>query len=369
VGAKIRKYDIIIMLDILLYIWQNSAVFIWRKTMYKYLLFIAIIALCSCQKQVQNIAEENEKKEIDTISIMAEEEPIQEDIIEPAVVAIISNKYSEDIVGAWWMTAVPSTIEIEFTNDDILYIREYDYNLNFVDGKFYPYRIEGYNLIIDDTGKSNNFRNFINSYLLPSGDSIPINELDARRLVFMLRESQWTFYKGSVQELLERRNISSSYENKLKDFIYNEILNGTIFQGDIEDEDGVIDTYGEPLNDEIIEYSDGLRYEGGRTLIGIREITYEDITHRYFVFINRSNIQSQFYKDVIVNKKLDTLTTINIGATSEDIRAVFGNSWRKEGEDLIYMWGGDGGETYRWVRFSIENGIVISISYILTSWD
>ncbi|MDR0314201.1 MAG: hypothetical protein LBI14_11475 [Treponema sp.] len=338
------------------------------KAMRKYLLIIAIIAVCSCQKQAQIIAEE----EISDTALIMVEEPSQEVFIEPAATVVIySSKYSqEDIIGAWWLGTPRSTIEIEFTNDNILYIREFDIFDNSVDENFYPYKIENDSLIIEDTDKSNNFVGFVNDYFLASGAGIYIAGLDARSLNLVLRGNRFQFYKGSMQEQLESLNKRISYENELKDFIYNEVLKGIIYQGDIEDENGVIDTYGEPLKDEIIEYSDGLQYEGGRTLIGIREIRYEDLTHRYFVFVNRRNIQSQSYKDVLVNTKLDRLTTINIGARSEDIMAVFGRDyWRKEGEDLMYMWNLDISEPYRWVRFTIENDIVISISYILTRWS
>jgi hypothetical protein len=337
--------------------------------MYKYLLIIAVIALCSCQKQAQFVAKE---ESIDTVSIMANEEPFHEVVIEPDVVVTLNtSKYSqEDIIGVWWMGTPRSTIEIEFANDDILYIREFDRFDSSVDENFYPYRIENDSLVIEDIDKSNNFVGFVNDYFLASGPSINIVRLNARELVFVLRGSQWTFYKGSMQELTESLNKRISYENKLKDFIFNEVLNGIIYQGDIEDENGVIDTYGEPLKDEIVEYSDGLRYEGGRTLIGFREISYEDLIHRYFVFVNRSNIQSQFYKDVIVNKKLDRLTTVNIGSSTEEIIAAFGNiEGRRDGEDLRYMWNLDISEPYRWVTFSIENDIVIGITYIITKWD
>jgi hypothetical protein len=164
---------------------------------------------------------------------------------------------------------------------------------------------------------------------------------------------------------LERRNIRLSYENKLKGFIHNEVLDGIIFQGNINDEDAVIAIYGEPIKDEIIDYFDGKRYEGQGNLTGIREITYEDFIHRYYVFSGGG----QTYVDVIINKNLDRFTMPIIGASSEEVTAEFGSSyWRKDVEDLIYMWGGDGDESYRWVRFSIENDIVISVAYVITSW-
>jgi hypothetical protein len=317
--------------------------------MYKYLIIILILALCSCQKQAKSISEEN------AVSIIVDKEVSQEIIMGLDTTAInIENNVQKDIIGTWLMTAPSFSVELEFKNNGILYIREFDFGDNFVDEKFYPYNIEGYYLIINDTGKSNNFGYFTNDYLFPSGNSIPIEELDTKKLVFLLRENTFPFYKRTMEDALESLNIKLSYENKLKEFIFVEMLNGIIFQGDINDVNGVINTYGKPIKDEIIEYSDGLRYEGGLTLTGIREITYEDLIHRYYVFINRSNIQSQFYQDVIVNKKLDRLKMVNIGATSEEIITVFGsNYWRKDGEDIIYIWEDDLG--YRWVRFFIRN--------------
>jgi hypothetical protein len=323
--------------------------------------------------------------EYNNTSNIDSEEFLQREITElDAIFIINSENYSlEEIVGIWLMSTPISSIEIEFTNNNIFFVREFDMDDNFIDKNFYPYRMEENNIIIGNTSRSNKFSAFINDYFFSSGSEIYIEELDIRKLIFVksggftrvgssdYEIKNWApFYKMTMENLIERQNTNLNYENKLKNFIYNEILNGIIFQGDINDENGVIDTYGVPLNDEVIEYSDALRYEGGMSLIGIREIVYEDLTHRYYVFFNRSNIKRQFYVDVSVKNKLDRLETINIGVASEEIIAAFGsNYWRKDGEDIIYMWGGDGSESYRWVRFSIENDILINIFYVITSWQ
>ncbi|MDR0312148.1 MAG: hypothetical protein LBI14_00975 [Treponema sp.] len=359
----------------IIFIYRNPLSNSRRKAMNKFLLIIAlIVAFCSCQKQAQNKAEQRRayiKLEI------AEGKPFQEpvimpdivpqvNIIEPYIPVIVNQTiYSqEDIIGTWFMGNAFSSIEIKFTNDDILYIREFDLDDSLIDENFYPYKIEENKLIIDDADKSNNFEYYLNAYFLSSGAAISIDKLDARSLQFKASGVHFTFYKRTMEEVLERRNIESSYENKLKDFIHNEVLNGIIFQSDIDDENAVIAIYGEPIKDEIIDYSDGKRYEGQGYLTGIREISYEDFIHRYYVFSSGG----QMYVDVVAKRNLDRFTMPIIGAYSEDIIAAFGSSyWRKDGEDLIYMWGGDGGESYRWVRFSIENDIVVSVAYILTS--
>ena len=290
----------------------------------------------------------------------------------------------EKIIGVWWSGNPSSTIFIEFTDNGILYIHElYKYEDLLVED-FFPYKIEENNIIIENINKNfdEKINNLFNKVFPPD---IYIANLDDRKLEFELlafrlldRNTRLristsysfnNFYRGTMEEVLERSNIRLNYENKLKEFIANELLNGVIYQGDENNENGVIDTYGVPTKDEITEYSDGKRYEGGGYLSGIREITYEDLKHRYYVFTNGD----QCYVDVNVDKKLDRLTTINIGAASEEVTAVFGSSyWRKEGEDIIYMLGGDGSPDpgpLRWVRFSIENNIVIKITYIITQWS
>lgn len=161
------------------------------------------------------------------------------------------------------------------------------------------------------------------------------------------------------------RTHYSEQEILVMNFVFNEILDNNIYKGSDEDKDGVINTYGEPLKDEIIEYSDGLRYEGGMSLIGIREITYEDLIHRYYVFINRSNNERQFYMDVSVNNKLDRLKTINIGDTAESVIKIFGNNYyRMEGEDIMYIV-----DEIKLLRFYIIDNIIVKISYVITRWD
>jgi hypothetical protein len=350
--------------------------------MYRLLIFLAFFVLFSCQKQTQNT---NEEVETETVSIINEEKPPQENAVRLDFITI-SNEENfplEKIIGAWRAGNPSSTIFIEFTNNGILYIHElYRYEDLLVEG-FFPYKIEKNNIIIENINKSNNFDEKINNLLnLVFPPDIYIANLDDRSLkfeslVFRILDSNtslekytrypFNFYRGTMEEVLERSNIRINNENKLKEFIANELLNGVIYQGDINNGNGVINTYGVPTKDEITEYSDGKRYEGGGYLSGIREITYEDLKHRYYVFTNGD----QCYVDVNVDKKLDRLTTINIGSASEEITAVFGSSyWRKEGEDIIYMLGGDGSpDPLRWVRFSIENNIVIKITYIITQWS
>jgi hypothetical protein len=337
--------------------------------MHKYLLITALIAFCSCQKQAQPIAEGIPSQEpttrLDAATNINNENAPKEPIIESDITVITSHKiYSqEDIIGIWLQGTPFSFREIEFTNSDIFYLREFDRDYTIVDEKFYPYKIEGKKLIIDDAGKSNDFGYDINTYFLSSGEGIYIDELDDRKLYFKIPGASFLFYKGSMDDFLGREAIRLSYENKLKDFIHNEMLNGIIFQGDIHDENAVIAIYGEPIKDEIINNS-GVQGFGARdNLTDIREISYEDLTHRYYVLSGNY----QIYADIVLTKNLDRLTIPIIGASSEDVTAEFGSSyWHKNGEDFIYMWGSDWGESYRWVKFSVENNVVISVSYIIT---
>ena len=328
--------------------------------MCKYLFFLVILVFSGCQKQPQFVNNESSSQE----DIVYHIDSPQENDKNPDVVFIPyeGNFTLEDILGSWWMGTPWGTNIMEFTNDGILHISKFDNNFVFATGSFYPYKIEKNSIVIEDINKDNNLDSYFTSVLLSPGSYI--TTLDDRKLfIENLSKNSLLFYKGTVEQLIERRDTRKYFENKLKEFIHDEFLNGIIFQGDINDENGVINTYGIPIKDEIIEYSDDRG--GGLRLVGIREITYEDLTHRYYVF----TIGVQYYVDVIINRKLERLTIINIGATSEEVLELFGsNYWHKEGEDIIYIWGGDGEEDYRWVRFSIENNIVNKISYIITSW-
>jgi hypothetical protein len=343
--------------------------------MCKYLVIVLILVFSSCHKQVEYT---DEKNEADIVSTTNDEISPQEDVIRPNVVFIKNeeNFPLESIIGTWWTGTPTLLIEIEFTNNGVLNIKELNKWTDLFFEGFYPYKIEGNKIIIENVNKSNNFDVDINDLLLsPLLPDVYITNLDDRSLGFeRFIESNsggylkfgLPFYKGTLEELSERSNIRLNYENKLKEFISNEVLNSIIYQGDINDENGVINTYGVPIKDEIIEYSDGQRYEGGLYLTGIREITYEDLIHRYYVFTGGV----QYYIDVIINKRLDRLTSVNIGVTSEEVTAVFGNNyWRKEGEDIIYTLSDDhSSEPLRWVKFSIENNSIIKISYIITLW-
>jgi hypothetical protein len=335
-------------------------------------IFLAFFVLFSCQKQTQYANAELETKveaevetKTDIVSIVHEEKLPQEDAVRPDSI-IISNRENfplEKIIGAWWSGNPFSTIFIEFTNNGILYIRELHTYRDLLVEDFFPYKIEENNIIIENANKPNiHDKEMDELFKLLFLPDVFIKNLDDKSLNF------WNgalFYRGTMEEVLERSNIRLNYENKLKGFIANEFLNGVIYQGDINDKNGVIDTYGVPIKDEITEYSDGKRYEGGGYLSGIRGITYGDLTHRYYVFTNGN----QCYVDVIIDKKIDRLKTINIGAAAEEVTALFGSYWRKEGEDIIYMLDRDNSpEPLRRVRFSIENNIVIKISYIITSW-
>jgi hypothetical protein len=338
--------------------------------MNKYLFVcIIIIVFSGCQKREQptNNEEYGSTEEMDIDSNLDSKNLSKENILisDSAYIMNIENFSLEDIIGSWWKSTPTKLIVIKYTNNGILHIMELDEFSGILIEDFYPYKIEDNNIVIEGANKRNDFGYDINEYVLAT--DIYISNLDIKEL--SLNNINTTgfparFYKGSLEEILERRNVQINYENKLIEFINNEVLNGIVFQGSDNDENGVINTYGVPLKDETIEYSDGQRYEGGR-LTGIREITYEDLTHRYYIFTRYAQ-----YVDVILDKKLDRLKTINIGASSEKVLAAFGgNYWRKEGEDIIYMIGGDhSAEPWRWVKFTIEDNLVVIISYIITRW-
>ena len=345
-----------------------------RGNMYKYLIIAVILVFGSCHKQTRYIMDDEKSYQEDIIYDMNSHE---ENTIRPDVVSIKNEKNFplEGIVGTWQTSTPTLLMEIVFTNNGILYIKELNIWTDLFIENFYQYKIDGDNIIIEGVNKNNNFDADINNLLLsPLLPDVNIVNLDDKSLSFErfiknnsggYLQFSLSFYKGTLEKISERNNVRLNYENKLKNFISNEVLNGVIYQGDINDENGVINTYGVPIKDEIVEYSDGQKYEGGLYLSGIREIVYEDLIHRYYVFTKGV----QYYVDVIINKKLDRLTSINIGSSSEEITAIFGNNyWRKEGEDIIYMLSDDPSSGYRWIKFSIENNVITKISYIITSW-
>jgi hypothetical protein len=182
--------------------------------MYKYLFILVFLVFCSCQKQNQS---KNEEKETSDVFITNNEDISQKHIVNPSSALIINNKnFSlENIIGTWWMGAPSYTFEIEFTNDNIFYMREFDYNKIFVDEKFYPYKIEENNIIIEDIDKSNNFNKDINDFFFTPGiNGVYIDELDEKKFRFVKSENtgsnnkevtNWaSFYRGDVEGLLKK---------------------------------------------------------------------------------------------------------------------------------------------------------------------
>ena len=344
--------------------------------MRKYMLFIIIFSLFSCSKQV-SIApvesyQETEVAELSQDIITVEEVPVLVNtytppvLLKPETITMHNdeNFILDDIIGTWWAGAPSHTLIIEFTDNNIFYIREYDYGLKFVGESFYPFKIED-DIIIENFAKDSTINYNIMRYF--ASPSIHISVLNDRVLDF--KELPYRFYRGTIDELVDSRNTRILNRNRLQNFIIDELLNGVAYQGDNEDFDdidGVINTYGIPLKDEITEVIDGGRYVGLGNLTGIREISYEDLLHRYYVFGNSGMIQC--YVDVTLTKKVDRLTLINIGDTSDVVISTFGSYWHRDGEDIIYMWEENGNGPYRWARFNIEDDIITSISYILISW-
>jgi hypothetical protein len=171
------------------------------------------LVFCSCQKQNQSI---NEEKETGNVFISNNDDISQKHIVNPSSALIINNKnFSlENIIGTWWMGAPSYTFDIEFTNDNIFNMREFDYNNILVDERFYPYKIEENNIIVEDIDKNNNFDEFINDFFFTPGiNSVYIDELDAKKIRFVKsvnigsnnkEVTNWaSFYKGTVKGLLK----------------------------------------------------------------------------------------------------------------------------------------------------------------------
>ncbi|QQO10353.1 hypothetical protein [Breznakiella homolactica] len=143
---------------------------------------------------------------------------------------------------------------------------------------------------------------------------------------------------------------------KIQSFIDNELLNGIKYQESFKDKDGVINTYGNPIEDRIKTIKP-FSFEGG-TVIGIRELIYNDFIHTYYIFENGN----QLYASVEYNNKLGRVKKINIGNTFEELKIAFGNHYYEgKGENIIYY-----GKNVE-VIFLINEKIIqsIQINYLL----
>jgi len=177
--------------------------------MYKnaFFLFLIIFIFCGCQKKDLSITEE-ERTDIDLT--MNDEENSQKYAVSPGTALLINDKNFplEDIMGTWWAGAPNHTLEIEFTNDNRFYIREFDFHDNFAGEDLFPYKIEGNNIIVENIDKTNNIDKYIISNIFPS-DIIHISELNEKSLYY--DKSSYRFYRGTVKEVLERRGRYNIY--------------------------------------------------------------------------------------------------------------------------------------------------------------
>ena len=114
-------------------------------------------------------------------------------------------------------------------------------------------------------------------------------------------------------------------EINITNYFYNEIMNGNNDLSFQNGSNGVIDFFGNPLEENILPSS--FNFEGGK-IVEIHEYVYEDFIHRYYI----SESGYKLYAGFTINKKLDRLKTINIGDTSEKLLSVF--------PDKYYPWEG-----------------------------
>jgi hypothetical protein len=117
--------------------------------------------------------------------------------------------------------------------------------------------------------------------------------------------------------------------HNITDFFYDEILNGNRDVSFRNGENGVIDFFGEP--DEENKTPVSFHFEGA-TVVEIQELVYGDIRHRYY----KSESGLKLYSGFLITKKSDRLKTINIGDTSEKLRSQFTDTYHDwaEYEDI-----------------------------------
>jgi hypothetical protein len=173
--------------------------------------------------------------------------------------------------------------------------------------------------------------------------------------------SQKQEIKENNNKLLEKANdeIIKQNDNPLENYIFNEILNGIKYTEDFKNKNGVIKIYGEPIEDTIRINSETFFFRGGKVK-GVREIKYEDLLHRYYIYED----DTQFYVHVLANKPMDRLKSINIGDFSEKIIITFGKNYYQDGgEDIIYDLENDSS-----VIFFIRDKIIHGVLYVINDF-
>ncbi|MDR0561118.1 MAG: hypothetical protein LBG73_00320 [Spirochaetaceae bacterium] len=130
----------------------------------------------------------------------------------------------------------------------------------------------------------------------------------------------------------EKNNSFEESRESVETYVITEILNGRKYDASLlDDENGVTRIYGTPLADTVVSIIP-FTFEGV-LITGLRELTYEDLKHTYFV----SDKGGQLYAYVEVSKKNNRLKTINIGDSVEKLIDVFGNHYFKgDGESISY---------------------------------
>jgi hypothetical protein len=164
--------------------------------------------------------------------------------------------------------------------------------------------------------------------------------------------------KKTNDEIIEiKQDDIVENDNPLENYIFNEVLNGIKYTTDFKDKNGVIEIYGEPIEDTIRINPQTFSFRGGKVK-GVRELTYKDLLHRYYIYED----DTQFYVHVLANKPVDRLKSINIGDFSEKIITTFGGNYYQDGgEDIIYDLGNDSIVIF-FIRDKIINGILYVIN-------
>ncbi|MDR0313873.1 MAG: YARHG domain-containing protein [Treponema sp.] len=143
--------------------------------MKKFIAIAFIIIVCSCNRQGQNTEAHNLVSDIDSSqnSVSYENSTSDPTDKQPAEGNSIVNPAPEppslqlkDIIGTWLISIIRGYVELEFSDDGIFYLKEYDENFSLTAENFYPYKLVVDNIILEETGKDNKFGASVNDIVI-----------------------------------------------------------------------------------------------------------------------------------------------------------------------------------------------------------
>jgi hypothetical protein len=138
-------------------------------------------------------------------------------------------------------------------------------------------------------------------------------------------------------QTVENKILTNDFENiqntkeMIENYFVNEVLNGMKYTGDIEDPNGVVKIYGNPLKENIRQTTPIWRNKNYVNFI--RTLIYDDLIHYYYTFENGT----EMYVSVIMIKPHERLKTIKIGDNISKLKEIFGNNIYEFDNNPVYQ--------------------------------